>query len=218
MILINFASRERPTKFFACLNNIREMSTTGNYIVLAKLDIDDCSMNCPESIAILEAYPEVQVAWGYSKNKRDAINRDINTVKASWTILLNHSDDMQFTYKGFDEEIFEAFKGYSGLVHFPDQKAGAELITYTMMSRDYYESEGFVYHHDFSSVYMDNYQHEKAIVQGKYKYVPKEILFHAHPIWGHGVVDNLLLRTEEPENYRLDHLTYQRHKQNNFGI
>lgn len=191
------------------------MSESDDYFVWAKLDSDDIVMNNEAAIEkIKKEYPEVTVKWGLSNNKVHAINRGLEDLP-DYDILCTHSDDMFFTAYGFDNDIREAFKDWDGLVHFPDQKAGAALITYPMMHRNYYNGLGYIYHPDFANVYCDNFQHLQAQKLGKYKFVNKNILEHRHPIWGFGEKDALLTRTEEPIGYGKDHETFLRLKKEN---
>jgi enamine deaminase RidA (YjgF/YER057c/UK114 family) len=56
----------------------------------------------------------ILLVYGTSKNKVDAINRDMDAFsKPHWDILVNMSDDMEFTYKGFDIDIRKEFYGRS---------------------------------------------------------------------------------------------------------
>lgn len=211
-ILYKFCSRERPNKFFACLDNIISSARHNNYIILCSLDTDDVSMNNDEVKEQLSNYGNrIKVCWGTSENKVSAINRDVEQVE-DWDILLNHSDDMWFTKFGFDLDVLEAFENFDGLVHFPDQKAGNKLITYAMMSRGYYDLHGYIYNPEFESVYCDNFQQDQAKALGKYKFVDKQILEHRHFIWGYGHKDELLERTENPRTYAKDRDTYHRLK------
>lgn len=207
-ILYKFASRSRPAKFFSCLDNIIQNALHSDYYILCSLDSDDETMNNKEVTDRLKAYSKhVIVQWGFSKNKIDAINRDV-TASLQWDILCNHSDDMWFVKPGFDLDIIEAFTNFSGLVHFPDQQAKNLLCTYTMMSYDYYLQDGFVYHPDFDSVYADNFQQDIAKSRNAYKFVNKLILEHRHPMWGFGEPDELLLKTENKATYNKDRETY----------
>ena len=210
-LLYKFASRSRPEKFFKCLDNIQSLSRHDDYLILCSLDKDDVSMNTPEVILKLTTYKKVLPIWGESKTKTEAINRDINLID-DWDILLNHSDDMVFTKIGFDLDIIEAFKDFDGLVHFPDQVAKEKLITYAMMSKEYFNQFGYIYHPSFISVYSDNYQQYIAQKTNKYKFVDKQILRHEHPIWGFGIADELNKKTEDKHTYELDRLTFERLK------
>lgn len=208
-ILIKFASRSRPDKLFAALDNIFELSKHDAITVLLTLDIDDATCTTNEFKSRLLEYPKVVAMWGTSNSKISAINRDM-VFSGEWDILLAHSDDMVFTVPGFDLEILNAFYNFEGLVHFPDQKAGPALITYPMMSRSYFEKDGWVYHPDFISVYADHFQQDIAKRRGMYKYVNKKILEHRHSMWGFGAHDALMLRNENRDNYNNDQITWQR--------
>lgn len=207
-ITYNFASRERPDKFFACLDNITSLARHDDYEIIATLDADDLSMANSVVRDRIAKYSKVIAYYGLSKNKIDAINK--NLCFATGEIICNHSDDMVFITEGFDLYILEAFKDFNGLVHFPDQKAGEKLITYAMMHKEYLDLDGWIYNPEFTSVYADNFQQDLSKRRGKYKFVPQKILEHRHAIWGFGVPDALLKRTEDPVNYKKDRETYQR--------
>lgn len=209
-ILYNFASRSRPEKLIACLENITKFSRHSHYQIIVTADIDDDTMTNPAIRDKVISFPNTKILYGTSTGKINAINKNVPLANPDWTILCNHSDDMWFIKEGFDLDIIEAFENYNGLVHFPDQKAGEALITYAMMHRDYYELDHYVYHPAFVSVYADNYQHEVAKKRGKYKFVNKQILEHRHPIWGYGVADDLLKKTEDPVTYNADHVTFSK--------
>lgn len=211
-LLYKFASRSRPQKLFNCLDNIQSLARHNDYLILCSFDKDDETMGTTEVIAKLATYKKVLPIWGDSKTKVEAINADINFAPTDWDILLNHSDDMVFTKEGFDLDVIEAFNGFDGLVHFPDQKAKEMLITYAMMSRGYYLRHGHIYHPAFESVYCDNYQQYVAKMTNSYKYVNKEILLHAHHAWGYGEADDLLRKTENPITYQKDKETFERLK------
>jgi hypothetical protein len=207
--MYKFASRTRPEKFFACLDNIISMARHNDYFILASLDIDDPSMNNDEIKKRMEGYSMLDAKWGWSLNKVDAINRDIGK-RPDFDILCNHSDDMWFIKEGFDLDILEAFKDWNGIVHFPDQQTGAKLISYAMMHKEYYDIDGHIYNPQFDSVYADNYQKDVAEKRKKYKFVPVRILDHRHHAWGYGPADDLLKKTEDPVVYAKDRETYKR--------
>lgn len=207
-ITYNFASRERPDKFFACLENITSMARHDDYEIVCTLDVDDLSMCNTEVRDMISKYPKVKAYFGISKNKIDAINKNVSF--ATGEIICNHSDDMVFIKEGFDLDILEAFKDFKGLVHFPDQRVGAKLITYAMMHKEYLDIDGWIYNPNFDSVYADNYQQELSKRRKKYKFVGKRILDHRHSLWGYGKPDALLKKTENPLVYKKDRETYHR--------
>lgn len=205
MILYNFASRSRPDKFFAAVKNIQTLSKS-DYIIVAKLDTDDKAMQ--------DRFDEVNrcgaiIVWGTSKNKIDAINRDIPTDR--WDILVNMSDDMVFTKDGFDLDIIEAFNGdYDQFIHFPDGFTAERLCSMSIIGKDYYERFGYVYHPDYVSLWCDNEAQDVAKELGKYKFVNKDILKHMHPAFTGVGHDDQLRHTEK--FYRQDQRTYNKRK------
>lgn len=207
-ITYNFASRERPDKFFACLDNITSLARHDDYEIIATLDADDLSMANSVVRDRIAQYPKVIAYYGFSKNKIDAINKNLGF--ATGEIILNHSDDMVFIKGGYDLDILEAFKDFKGLVHFPDQQTGNRLITYAMMHKEYLDLDGWIYNPEFISVCADNFQQDVAKKRKKYKFVEMKILEHRHAIWGFGIPDALLKRTEDPINYKKDRETYHR--------
>lgn len=207
-ITYNFASRERPDKFFACLDNITTMARHDDYEIIATLDVDDLLMCNSEVRDRIAQYPKAKAYYGISKNKIDAINKNISF--ATGQIICNHSDDMVFIKEGFDLDILEAFDDFKGLVHFPDQRVGAKLITYAMMHKEYLDIDGCIYFSEFDSVYADNFQQILAKRREKYKFVAKRILEHRHSMWGYGPPDSLLKKTENPIVYKKDRATYHR--------
>ena len=218
-LLFKFPSRERPVKMFAAIENMVSMVGEGvDYSIQLTLDIDDKTCSTPEVRDGIKSYGErVKAYWGTSLSKVNAINRDMEFAPP-FEILLLHSDDMRFTKKDFGYDILKAFENFSGLVHFPDQYANNRLITYPMMSKDYYDRFGYIYNPIYRSVYCDNEQHEAAVYLKKYKFVDENILIHEHPIWGFGEQDELGKRTEEPVNYRIDGEKYKERKAFNFYL
>lgn len=208
-IRYNFASRSRKNKFLNCLDNIHSLARHDDFHIVATLDVDDSEMNSEEVKNRIAQYPKVIPYWGISKNKIDAINKNI-FLGPKFDILLNHSDDFHFTKNGYDLDILEAFNNFKGLVHFPDQQVGAKLITYAMMHKEYLDIDGWIYQPEFDSVYADNFQQDLAKRRGKYKFINKKIFEHRHSRWNYGPPDELLKKTDSPMVYKKDRETYHR--------
>lgn len=211
-IIYSFASRSRPEKFFAALDNIRDLSASDNYLVIAKLDSDDKTMNNLNALGLIMHYPNLKIEWGFSKSKVHAINRNL---ELTGDIICNHSDDMVFTKKGFDDIIRREIEPDTYL-HFPDGYANEKLCTYSIMHIDYYRRFNYIYNPNYKSLWCDNESMEVAKILGKYKYVNEQILEHRHPAWGHGAKDMQYRKTEKFNI--LDKATYQRRKKINFGL
>ncbi len=210
-IVYSFPSRSRPDKFFAALDNIREMSHSGNYEIIAKIDKDD-----HKTLQALrnnkKQYPEVNIIFGFSESKIHAINRDL---EITGDIICCHSDDMVFIKKGFDDIIRREMEPDTYL-HFPDGYANERLSTYSIMHMDYYKRFNYIYNPAYKSLWADNEQMEVAKILGRYKYVNEQIFEHRHPSNGNGVKDDQYRKTEKYST--LDRATYQARKKINFGL
>jgi hypothetical protein len=221
-LLVNFATRSRPTKFFNCLDNLRNLSATNNLTILVKADLDDPDM-CQDWVkALAKTYDNVIMDYGYSGSKIAAINRGVKEYQGEWDILLNHSDDMVFLETGFDEIICNDYKKYfpnlKGALHYPDSFAKGRVITYSILGRPLYDMLGNVYNNEYDSVYPDNEFTEVVRMLGMYKFIDRPILEHLHPISKKAAWDNLYKKNESPEMYKKDRETYNRRKANNFGL
>lgn len=214
----SFPSRNRPVKFFAALDNIRSMSASDNYEVIAKLDTDDIKFT-DRFKQRLEQYPEVIVKWGRSKNKVHAVNRDLEGMTGE--ILLCHSDDMVFIRRGFDAFIREQFwsnewGGFYGLLHLPDGYAGARVCTYSIMHVNYYKRFGYIYNPAYVSMWCDNEATVVAKKLNKYKYVNEQIFQHEHPVLGHVPKDEMYMR--DGRYYKEEQITYKKREMKNFDL
>ena len=122
IILVKYASRGRPERFLAGLENIYATCSQAEQLkVLVTADIDDSTMCNEEMRNKIESFQNCKVIYGTSKNKIDAINRDLGILPTEfedWEILVNFSDDMRWTIPSWDEYIRSDFKlfypDYSG--------------------------------------------------------------------------------------------------------
>jgi hypothetical protein len=221
-ILVKFATRSRPEKFINCLENYISLSTHDNYEILVSADWDDLTMNNPGIITLVSSYEKVRLVFGASKNKVDAINRDVS-IMDNFDILINTSDDMCFVKKGFDSIIVqrmqENFPDFDGVLHFDDgNHYGSKLMTMSIMGKPYYDRFGYIYFPGYDSVYCDNEAKDVALKLGKYKYFPEVLFNHNHPVWGKAQWDEQYRLTEKPSNYQKDGLTYNIRKKNKFYL
>lgn len=222
-ILYNFASRERPEKFFQALDNIDALSIDKEYSVRAKLDYDDGTMYNNQTLRRLSNYMNMYVSWGASKSKVDAINRGIQDI--GWDIMVVMSDDMRFTAYGFDETIKNQFRksGLDSFLHFPDSYAdyqarryGSDRVcTMSIIGSTYYQRFGYVYHPDYYSLWCDNEATEVAKRLGKYVPVNFEIFVHEHYSPGLAVKDKLYWRND---TYNKDKEIFEARKAKNFDL
>ena len=210
-ILFKFTTRSRPDLFRRGMQSIIENCVSDNYHILVTVDDDD------ESMKQEFHFPNTTIKSGKSKNKIDAINRDMDFI-TDWDILVNMSDDMVFTKKGFDDVIRNQFtfrgSGYNDLcLHFPDGNRN-DLITMTIIGREYYDRFNYIYHKDYISLYCDNEMTDVAKMLGCYKYVDEQILHHLHPAYSKGSFDAQYAKTESYSG--VDQQTYNRRKALNF--
>lgn len=223
-ILFKFATKNRPDKFFKCLDNILEkMEDKNNYQILVSVDNGDLSMLNKTTLTKLKTYlsnANIKFCIGDSRNKVEAINRDIDKIDFDWDILINTSDDMMFTAKGFDNIIrkiyFDRHKNLDQFTHFPDGFTEDKICTMSIMGRKYYKRTNCIYNPEYNSLWCDNEATEVAKMLGKYSYYEDLFYIHEHPNNVSGIVDELLVHTES--YYQIDKITYDKRKANNFGI
>lgn len=215
-ILYKFPSRSRPYKFFQSLDNIQKYATTDNYLILVTADIDDPTMFNDQVNDRVKTYKNVEILYGSSTDKVNAINRDM-ALYNDWDILINMSDDMEFIKYGFDQIIIDDFKKSHSLdllIHYPDDHAGAALITMAIMGKPYYDRFGFIYNPEYKSLFCDNEQQEVAKKLGRYKFIKNRLFNHNHPAWGASEADALMKHTES--FWMEDEATFKRRKELNF--
>tara|TARA_R100001244_G_scaffold115459_1_gene85637 strand:+ start:666 stop:1346 length:681 start_codon:yes stop_codon:yes gene_type:complete len=224
-ILFKFATRSRPQLFERGIKSIIDNCISDDYIILVSYDNDDHTMkNVRES-----HYKNTVLSAGTSLNKIHAINRDVSAMP-EWDILVNMSDDMLFTKKGFDEIIrnnfaldlsmemgmtYKAKYNLDQCLHFPDGNRN-DLITMSIMGREYYERTSYIYNPEYKSLYCDNEQTDVAMLLGKYKYVNEDIVRHLHPAYGKAAMDAQYVHTESLGGE--DKVTYEKRKLKNFDL
>jgi hypothetical protein len=214
-ILFKYTTRSRPHHFErgmqSILANINPENT--KYQILVSVDYDDGSMEA--ALSKYEEHSNVLICKGYSTNKINAINRDVEKANNDWDILVNMSDDMCFKVKGFDDIIRKNFDNLGQCLHFPDGNT-IEIITLSVLGRKFYDRFGYIYHPDYISLWCDNEQTDVAKIVGAYKFVNEYLYDHLHPAFGKAQLDAQYLKTEG--YYQADSYTYNRRKAINFGL
>ena len=222
-ILFKFATRSRPTLFKRGIESILNNISTDDFQILVSVDHDDDTML--PMINEYKAHPNVSIVVGSSKSKVHAINRDIE-LAMDWDVLVNMSDDMVFVEKGFDEIIrggyidkdwntYPFHKNLDFCLHFPDGNRN-DLITMSIIGKDYYKRFNYIYNPEYISLYCDNEQTDVAKILGCYKYVDKVIFNHLHPAYGKAIFDRQYQHTESFSN--IDQQTYIKRKAINYGL
>lgn len=226
-ILVKYASRSRPDRFFEGLHNIIDMAADKeHYTVFCALDRDDATMfrdNFPSQRVQRELdehmgkFDKVIFDFGTSRSKIHAINRPApDWIK--WDILVNFSDDMRFLIYGYDELIREGFRcnGPDKFLHYPDSTAKNMLSTMSMMDRAYFERDGYIYHHAYQSVFADNHAQDIAKIRGCYVYMGIQLFDHFHPAYGLALWDSQYERQQAL--WAEDETVYNYQKANNYFL
>jgi hypothetical protein len=218
-ILFNLASRSRPERFFETLSNLIDMTVSEDYFIVAKLDIDDPTMNNEEVKLKLSWMPKVIVKWGTSTSKIHAINRDLNDGDLpNWDILINMSDDMRWGTYGFDDIIRKAMpESLDAFVHVPDDYAKDRVCTTSIIGYRYYQRDMTVYYNGYYSMWSDDEETEKAKRRGCYIFLPDVIsLEHLHYTNNRKAVkDELYWRND---TYNADKEIFEQRKARNFDL
>ena len=210
-ILFKLTSRSRPQRFLETIDNILlNVSSDCDFKILCSLDLDDTSMTSLP----MPNDKRITYVFGSSKNKIDAINRDMEA-GGDWDILINMSDDMRFTFKDFNKTIEDSFKlGTDLCLHLPDGNQNERLITLAILGRKYYERFNYIYHPSYKSLWCDVEMTEVAKSLGKYMYVPVNVFRHMHPAFGLAPNDAQYQHTES--FFHEDEITYNRRKESGY--
>lgn len=214
-IIFKLSTRSRPDKARRAIDNIIGLVEDPNYKILVTLDLDDSTMR-----GFTYEHEKVILFWGYSNNKIHAFNRTISFVK-EWDILVSMSDDMVFYKKGFDNDIREAFNGnFDQFIHFNDGFQASNVCTMSILGRDYYNRDGYVYHPSYKSLWCDVEATEVAKMRGCYKYMGDDnIIFkHHHPAWGLAENDAQYLKQNSSEQSSHDYCNYVDRRNIRFGL
>ena len=216
-ILFKYTTRSRRSNFLRGYDSILDkIANREDYHILISVDKDDQSMF---PLPVLDG--KYTFVVGNSKNKIDAINRDLNEFDYDWDILINMSDDMIFTKKGFDDIIrAEFYKDFNQYLHFNDGNQKCNVCTMHIVGRNYYDRFNYIYHPDYISLWCDVENDIVAKQLGCYKYMGDNIkLFrHLHPAWGLAPQDALSIKTEDRALWVADEITFNKRKIKNFGL
>lgn len=210
-ILFKYTTRSRRSNFLRGIDSIIDnLADKVNYHIYTTIDTDDDKMRpLPEIIG-----NHTYIA-GKSKSKIDAINRDMDYINSNydWDILVNMSDDVIFIEKGFDNVIRQYIDNLDQVLHFPDGNR-SDLLTVSIIGREYYKRDNYIYNPEYISLYCDNEAMEVAKLRGCYKFVDKVIFNHLHPAYNKGTFDAQYQFTESFSG--IDCQTFIRRKANGF--
>ena len=216
-LLFKYTTRSRRSNFLRGYDSIiNQLANYEDYHILISVDKDDSTMF---PLPILQGNYTFVV--GNSKNKIDAINRDINDFDYDWDILINMSDDMIFTKNRFDDIIrAEFYKNLDQYIHFNDGNQAGNVCTMHIVGREYYNRFKYIYHPDYISLWCDVENDVVAKQLGCYKYMGDtfQLFSHLHPAWGLAKHDELSIKTEDRALWIADEITFNKRKKINFGL
>jgi hypothetical protein len=218
-ILIKFPTRGRRDKFFNVLDIYYQMVTNLDDIEFQiTIDTDDESMNNYNVLEKLKTYKNLKYNLGFSKNKINAVNRDITI--GDWDIILIASDDMIPKVKGYDNiirnKMIELYPNTDGVLWFNDGNQGNRLNTLCILGKKYYERFNYIYHPNYTSLWADNEFMDVANLLNRQTYFNDIIIRHEHPDVGFGQRDFVHF-----DNIKFDYIDksiYIKRKENNFGL
>lgn len=161
-LLIQFPTFARAEKFLRVLNEYVETASSHHQLFFnINCDLSDLSMTdsyVQERIKyILNKKPNVDGVVNFDQNteKISAINNHIEG--KDFDIVICASDDMVPKAHNWDNEIAiamqEHFPNLDGCVHFNDGNTNGELITFSILGKTLYDHFGYIYHHDYKSLY-----------------------------------------------------------------
>lgn len=221
-ILYKVTSRSRPENLKRTLLNIREMALNPDYLICLTLDEDDETVNNVEFRDWLNQNfgLELHYFFGHSENKVHAINRDLEHF-TNFDILINVSDDQVFTIRGFDTFIEAMFKthGLDTFLHFRDINhplPGDSLCTLSIIGREYFNRDGYIYHPSYKSVYCDDEATVVAKQRGCHRFISEPIAEHLHPAYGKAPNDSQYQKTEHRLVHQTDHKNFLKRKKLGF--
>jgi hypothetical protein len=217
-LLVKFPTRGRPDKFFPVLDRYRDLSRSKNIKFLITCDLDDSTMNNEAVRERLKSYENVEVRYGNSKTKIEAINADMKG--HDFDICLLASDDMIPEKEGYDLEIIDQmnvnYPDYDGVIWFSDGYQKQKLNTLIVLGKRYYDRFGYLYHPDYVSFYCDNEFMQVAFALGKQTYIDDVIIRHEHPDNTKEEID--LTYAVNNQYVMRDHMMFAKRAQSMFGL
>jgi hypothetical protein len=217
-LLYKFPSRSRPTKFFACLDNILSLAQHDDFVIVPTLDDNDYTIDAPFRQKLAGYGEKVQPAFGRSTSKIHAVNRGMPT--GNWDIVIATSDDMEFLEPGFDLRIIADmtlfFPDTDGVLHYPDGWEHGAILSLPVIGRKYYDRFGYIYHPSYQSLFCDEEAVIVADALGKLASIEAGFFRHNHPQAGRGQMDAQYKYTEG--FHAVDKRTFESRKRRNFFV
>lgn len=209
-ILFNYPSRSRPELFKRGVDSI-VCNSDSKHDILAIVDANDIRLR-EYDFTLVD-----HVNNGISASKVDAINRGCKFfMDGDYDVLVNMSDDMVFIHQGFDRIIANYFSDSTDkLLLFPDGNRH-DLVTMSIIGREYFMRDKYIYNHEYKSLWCDNEATEVAKKRGCLVVCNENIFVHLHPAYGKAQFDAQYQHTEAFSNE--DQQTYLKRKAINFEL
>jgi hypothetical protein len=218
-LLLHYPTRSRALLFQKTLDLYYSMlSNRERWQWIITMDLDDPTMNNDPIRKYLDSKPNLKYFYGNSKTKVEAVNADIPD-DGSWDILLTVSDDMLPRKKGFNniicDDMLKYFPEADGALFYPDGGLGGNKCwTLSIIGKNYYDLDSYVYNPSFESLWCDNAAQDVAMARKKLKYIPNCIIQHA---WiTYTGKDDLHERNSGGGQYQKDELIYKKFKAEGF--
>lgn len=218
-LLIKFPTRGRVEKFFSTLDKYYEfLSGKCNVKFLITCDNDDIVMNNSEVKNRFKNYTNLEVEYGNSKSKIEAINAGV--MQQDFQIVLLASDDMIPVVRGYDSIIIKAmcntFPDFDGIVWFNDGIQQNRLNTLCILGKNYYNRFEYIYNPEYKSLWCDMEFTQVGNILNKQKYFDQVIIKHDHHSVTNNGFDETYLHNEVYEE--VDKITYMTRQRNYFNI
>lgn len=217
-LIIKFPTRVRSRKFLNVLSKYVKLLDDKSTPIIVSCDLDDESMKEDFVTEVVGQYDNVELQFNNNTSKIEAINHNMGNL--DFDIVLLASDDMVPHIKGFDriikDRMLSNYPDTDGVLWFNDGYKSNELNTLCILGKKYFDRFGYIYNPEYRSVWCDNEFMDVSKLLGKVTYFDEVIIRHEHPDWGFGSMDNIHMTNVKNESN--DRATYERRKQQNFGL
>ncbi|MDB3870312.1 hypothetical protein N9322_00005 [bacterium] len=217
-LIIKFPTRVRVRKFLNVLSKYVRLLEDKSTPIIVSCDSDDISMKEDFVTEVINQYKNVTLQFNNNNTKIEAINHNMGTL--DFDIVLLASDDMVPHVKGFDtiirEKMLTHYPDTDGVLWFNDGYKGDKLNTLCILGKKYFDRFGYIYNPEYKSVWCDNEFMDISKLLDKVTYFDDVIIRHEHPDWGFGSNDSIHMTNVKNESS--DRATYEKRKQQNFGL
>lgn len=203
--LLKYPSRERP-ELFAKTIEAWSKSVSGKHELIWFVSLDENDPTLAEYRSKCDQF-DIDPIVGKSKNKIDAVNRDMDRAPDEWDVLVLVSDDMRPTAKNWDAIIADQMPTLDMGLWFPDGRR-RDLCTLSIIGRSaLIRLGGFLYHPAFESVWCDDFYHLQMQTWGILKFVDRNVFKHEWRVHNN---DALMKRNEDGATASRDKKTFER--------